>query len=338
MSAQQINLFNPLLSKKKLAFSALEMSQMLGLVVLGVIAITWYLSFQVSLLEKQLATSKEQLKVAQAQLGKVAAEYVPRAKNKQLETDIAATEAQVKALEKVADLLKRGDFGNAHGYSSYLKAFARESIDGLWLTNVAIGAAGNDISLTGRTLQPALVPQYVQRLASETALQGKSFSALDMQRLSTEAAATPGSTGGTNTSANTSTNTAAVNTAAAANGAAALAAAAGASAQPGNGTSAQDAAALLGQINKLGAPGLTPLVGQLLKTSGLDANGALAKPVPGVATLPPAGNNAGNSTGSTGSSNSSSNSSSKLPGNANAANSGVIEFTLSTHAGPQEHK
>ena len=182
MSAQ-INLFNPLLGKQKHVFSAKEMTQMLGLVLLGVAVITWYLDRQATQLEKQLASSKEQLNVAQGQLAKVTSEFVPRNKNKQLETEIVGIEAQVRALEKVTDLLKQGDFGNASGYSSYLRAFARQSVDGLWLTKVSVSAGGNELGLTGRALQAELVPRYVQRLAGEPVLHGKSFSSLEMQRL-----------------------------------------------------------------------------------------------------------------------------------------------------------
>ncbi|MBI5626031.1 MAG: hypothetical protein HY935_02335 [Nitrosomonadales bacterium] len=42
------------------------------------------------------------------------------------------------------------------------------------------------ISLSGGVLEPELLPVYIKRLANEQAMQGKSFSALQMQQTKTE--------------------------------------------------------------------------------------------------------------------------------------------------------
>ena len=326
MSAQ-INLFNPALGKKKLAFSALEMSQMLGIVLLGVLAITWYLNYQASQLESQVAVSQEQFKLAQGQLSKVTAEYTPRSKNKQLESDIAALEIQVRALEKVADLLKRGDFGNAKGYSAYLTAFARQSQEGLWLTDVGVSASGKELSLSGRTLQADLVPKYVQRLAAEPVLRGKSFGSLDMQRLG-DGATPNGSNGsngnGNNGSANGSNNTAG-NTGAVS-----------ATSQPGLSRAQSDAAsqALLAQAGKLGAAlgqsGLNQFIAPLLKTTGVAGSSLPGVPASGQ-SAPPANGPVRPAPGTSG-----------APGvrgpGATSSGSAVIEFHLSARGAEGEHK
>ena len=60
-------------------------------------------------------------------------------------------------------------------------AFARQVPNGLWLTGFNITEGGNGVALQGRSLKPELVPLYVSQLKRENIMQGKSFSALQMQ-------------------------------------------------------------------------------------------------------------------------------------------------------------
>jgi hypothetical protein len=61
----------------------------------------------------------------------------------------------------------------------------------VWLTDVTLSGAGNEIGLQGRALRPELVPLYVNRLKNEAVMQGKSFGTLEMQ-VPQEAAAPSG--------------------------------------------------------------------------------------------------------------------------------------------------
>ena len=49
------------------------------------------------------------------------------------------------------------------------------------MTSFNITGGGNDIAMQGRSLKPELVPVYVSQLKREDIMQGKSFSALQMQ-------------------------------------------------------------------------------------------------------------------------------------------------------------
>jgi Tfp pilus assembly protein PilN len=179
--SQQINLFNPIFLKQEKLFSAAAMAQALGLILLGLAALTAYSYFQLSSLSQQAVASTTQLALAQAQLAKVTAEFGPRQKSKSLEDDIQKTEIEVKSLQQVFDILQKGEFGNTKGYAEYLRAFSRQILGGVWLTGFSIYGAGSEIGLQGRALQPELVPAYISRLKREPAMQGKSFATLEMQ-------------------------------------------------------------------------------------------------------------------------------------------------------------
>jgi hypothetical protein len=179
----QINLYNPALGKKKLTWSALFMIKTVGVVGLGLLGFTVYLHQRTAKMEIQLAGSQTQLAAAQTNLAKMNAELLPRVTNKQLESEIAQAEVELREMDQVSLLIKKGNFGSANGYSTFLQAFARQSLDGLWLTHLSVAENGKEIGLRGRALQADMVPQYIQRLSQESALKGKSFARLEIDLL-----------------------------------------------------------------------------------------------------------------------------------------------------------
>lgn len=179
--SQQINLFNPIFLKQEKLFSAVTMAQALGLILLGSVVLVAYSYYQSFSLGIQAVANTTQLASAQTQLAKVNAEFGPRQKSKLIEEDIQKTETETKSLQKVFDILEKGEFGNTKGYAEYLRAFSRQIIGGVWLTGLSIHGAGSEIGIQGRALQPELVPAYISRLKREPVIQGKSFATLEMQ-------------------------------------------------------------------------------------------------------------------------------------------------------------
>jgi TolA-binding protein len=179
--SQQINLFNPILLKQKKHFSAVTMAQGLGLILIGAIVMSGFISYQLTLLSKEAAATGSRLVAAQAQLDVAKGQSAPRQKSKSLEDEIQQTEAEVKSLQQAFDTLQKGDFGNTKGYSEYMRAFSRQIIAGIWLTGFTLHGAGAGIGLQGRALQADLVPAYIGRLKREPVMQGKAFATLEMQ-------------------------------------------------------------------------------------------------------------------------------------------------------------
>jgi hypothetical protein len=179
--SQQINLFNPIFLKQKKYFSALTMLQALGLILLGSALLAVYVNLQLSHLKQEAAITSANLKASEARLAVVNQTYGAREKNKALDDEVRHAEAEVLALQQVTATLQRGDFGNTDGYSEYFKAFARQSVSGLWLTGLSLSGAGSEIDIRGRALQPDLVPTYISRLRQESVMRGKSFGTLDIR-------------------------------------------------------------------------------------------------------------------------------------------------------------
>lgn len=178
--SQQINLFNPLLLKKRQLFCALMVVEILGVVLLSLIFYAVYANWQFSILRNQAAASAARLGAMQTQVTALKTAAGVRQKNPALESDIVATENEIKSLQQVFALLKAGEFGNTQGYSTYMRAFSRQIISGVWLTGFHIQGAGNEIGLQGRTTQAALVPAYINQLKREEVMRGASFATLEM--------------------------------------------------------------------------------------------------------------------------------------------------------------
>lgn len=180
--SQQINLFNPVFLHQKKYFSVMAMLQGLGLILLGSVLVYAYALYQVRQLEEQSAETAKRYASEQEKLARYAAGYSPQQANLLLEQDVTKAEAQLAAQQALIASLKSSAIGNASGYSEYLRAFAREVVPGLWLTGFNIAGNGAEMSLSGATLNPALVPDYVQRLSREKIMHGKVFASLQMQQ------------------------------------------------------------------------------------------------------------------------------------------------------------
>lgn len=178
--SQQINLFNPIFKQQKKYLSAVTMAQALGMILAGALLVGAYTGYRLSALKSEAAGARARLNEAQGRLAKTSAEYAPRQKDKALETQVKDVEAELATLQKVSDILQRRDFGNKKGYADYFRAFARQTVPGIWLTGLNIHGAGAEIGLQGRALTPELIPAYIGKLKNETVLQGKSFSMLEM--------------------------------------------------------------------------------------------------------------------------------------------------------------
>ena len=180
--SQQINLFNPIFLKQKKYFSVLTMLQALGLIVLGSAVFYAYAVYQVAQLSRQADEMSKRYAAEQARLVNFSNEFALQRSGQTLEDELKQLEAQAKAQENVLTTLKNGVIGNTEGYSEYMRAFARQSINGLWLTAFDIVGDGSQMSLSGAVVNPRLVPAYIQRLGREKVMRGKTFSTLQIQQ------------------------------------------------------------------------------------------------------------------------------------------------------------
>jgi len=68
------------------------------------------------------------------------------------------------------------------GFSAFFGGLARNTLDGIWLSNVDVAAGGSEMSLRGQAIEPALVPRLLQSLATEKAFAGRTFRKVSFER------------------------------------------------------------------------------------------------------------------------------------------------------------
>lgn len=70
----------------------------------------------------------------------------------------------------------------SNGFSTFFGGLARNTLDGLWFSNVEVAGGGSDLLLKGQTIEPALVPRLLQTLATEKAFEGRTFRKVTFER------------------------------------------------------------------------------------------------------------------------------------------------------------
>ncbi len=179
--SQQINLFNEALHQPGKDFSVLNMLQGLGVILFCATLFYAYTAYQATQLQQQLDEANKSLAAEQARLAGLTAEFSRQRAGLTLEQELKKVAAEAVAQREIINALKSGVIGNTKGYSAYMEAFARQSLNGLWLTGFSIDGDAKQMSISGAALSQELVPGYIMRLNNEQVMRGKSFASLQMQ-------------------------------------------------------------------------------------------------------------------------------------------------------------
>jgi hypothetical protein len=180
--SQQINLYSPIFRKQTKIFSATTMLQGLGLIVLVVTVFYYYMSAQSSLLELRAAETAQQVKSELERLKVYGARESPAERIRVLAERKKQLEAMLGVQAQALEGLKAGAFGRSEGYSGTLRALARVSVEGVWLTRVEFSEDSGELSLAGRALRADLVPAYLARLRADPSLRKEAFTRLEVTR------------------------------------------------------------------------------------------------------------------------------------------------------------
>jgi hypothetical protein len=178
--SQQINLYSPIFRKQTKIFSANTMLQGLALIVLVIAVFYYYMSAQSTLLELRAVESGQQLN-SELQRLKAYGSESPAERLKALAERRKALEDALASQTGMLESLQ-GSFGRSEGYSEQLRALARVSVEGVWLTRVTFAEGSGELSLAGRALSAELVPAYIERLRRDPTLRSQSFAQLELTR------------------------------------------------------------------------------------------------------------------------------------------------------------
>ncbi len=180
--SQQVNLYQPILRAQPKVFSAQTILQFSGLLLLGLSLIYGYARWQDAKLARTVISLQAQQDAMLKRIEDFNTRYPVKQKNPDLERQLATLTDERSGKARALDVLSGRVLGNTRGFSSYLEGLARQHVEGLWLTGVAISEGGEQLGLTGSTLDAQLVPRYLQQLSAEQVYKGREFKTFQMQR------------------------------------------------------------------------------------------------------------------------------------------------------------
>ena len=180
--SQQINLYSPIFRKQSKVFSATTMAQGLGLIAVVVAVFYYTISLHSSLLEIRAADSSRQLQGELERLKAYGVREPAGERAKLLAERRKALEASLASQAEALKAFDAGVLGRTEGYAETLRALARRSMEGVWLTRIEFAQGSGEVSLSGRATRAELVPAYLERLRGEEALRSQGFSKLEVMR------------------------------------------------------------------------------------------------------------------------------------------------------------
>ena len=176
--SQEINLLNLALRPKQDPAAFRFVAPATGAALLLVLALFGYARVELAGAQRanaeasqRLSSLQQELKVMQEALGTRKGDPALEVEQKRL-TAVVAQRSDVLRLA-------RGMESEQGGVADVMRGFARQRVEGVWLTGFIIGPSGFDIR--GRLVDPSLLPAYIRRLNGEPAFRGRQFAALDMQ-------------------------------------------------------------------------------------------------------------------------------------------------------------
>ena len=95
--------------------------------------------------------------------------------------ELNQAELEVASLEAVATRLSSGALGRTSGFTGQMRALARGTTDGLWLTGIRFDNIGAQIVLEGKSLDAARVPLLIERLRRAPQFAGTTFAAIELK-------------------------------------------------------------------------------------------------------------------------------------------------------------
>lgn len=200
--AQQINLFDPALERQR---NWLALGNIAGLAA-GLIVVVGALGYAERRALAPLAalsvSNETRLKAAREQITALGQKMANRKPDPRLEQEVATRRFLLATRGEVLTLLRKS-IGEEAGppFADYLRGLARQTLPGLWLTAFSLEAQGGGMEIRGRTINPALLPEYIRRLNNEPAFQGRAFAALKLDTGKPDAPVAASGTGGAGTTA-----------------------------------------------------------------------------------------------------------------------------------------
>jgi len=175
----QINLYDPSLRLRREWLTLPNLA--IAMAVVGVAVATWGVLERLRLepMERTRDTLAAEAKTLQDEIAALGSKS-GRSADAQAEAELAAMRSSLVEKREVVEILRQSAAPSSIHFSNVMKALARQTPKGLWLTEVTITAGNGSAEIKGRMTDPALLSEFVRRLNAEAAFAGRSFAELQV--------------------------------------------------------------------------------------------------------------------------------------------------------------
>lgn len=181
--SQHINLYNAALLPRRHLLSARNLVLLMVLVAGLAGAAGWHARAGADRQAALTAQGRQAVEHERERLTQLVKARNERQPDAGLAAELKRAEALLATRQALELALPARDAVMTNGFSEHFRAFARQTMEGVWLVGFSIDGASGAMEIDGRAVSPELVPVYIRRLTEEPAFHGRSFAALDVKRL-----------------------------------------------------------------------------------------------------------------------------------------------------------
>lgn len=178
----QVNLYQARFWPETLGLSGLRVLQVTTAILAVLGLLQGYAQWSVWSQSHRLDSLRERHADEANHILELAKTHPPAQPDSALVAEVEALTVERDAKTRLVRALARQSFGNTEGFSQHIAGLARQHVSGLWLRAVRIRRGGRELALAGSTLDPELVPRFIQQLGREPVFAGADFSSLRLQR------------------------------------------------------------------------------------------------------------------------------------------------------------
>jgi len=164
---QQINLYLAQYRPQMRMFPAAFMLNVTGIAVFAMLALYWFAEQRVDGIQQELEIVARQEAVALERLQDIGPLINAVTGETNWSQQLDDSLRMLAERQAVLNLIQGSALGDTQGFSRHLRALARQDIEGIWLTHIALSALGDKTRLEGRAIRAELIPLYVQYLTAE---------------------------------------------------------------------------------------------------------------------------------------------------------------------------
>ena len=188
---QLIDLYLPELRPQRDPLALGNVLAALGLVVLGLLVLTWVMHERAMRFEQQVAATEAEHAKAQAQFERLRGQWQRLRAQREADDREATLRAELLAKRHLLGQLAPGQGTLERGFSPLLVALSEGLVSGVWLSRLALSADGSEFSLHGHARTAEGIALFMAGLSQQPALQGHDFRRLELTRRSEPAEQAP---------------------------------------------------------------------------------------------------------------------------------------------------